>query len=165
MRRSDAEPTRALTVSLTALTAPLTVSRSSRIFVLWSLLTCASADCATQKWAGQAETLKLLTRCPCQVARFWSIMGCVSVTAFEPHEFEQAVAAALRAEMSRQGISQRTLSTRSGVSRSRLMRVLAEEGRTAPMTVTVLEALCRALDVSMTRILTDAENLLATGRE
>ena len=92
-------------------------------------------------------------------------MGCVSVTAFEPHEFEQAVAAALRAEMSRQGISQRTLSTRSGVSRSRLMRVLAEEGRTAPMTVTVLEALCRALDVSMTRILTDVENLLATGRE
>lgn len=32
------------------------------------------------------------------------------------------------------------------------------------MTVTVLEALCRALGVSMTRILTDAENLLATER-
>lgn len=98
------------------------------------------------------------------MARFWSIMERMTVTAFEPHDFEQAVAAALRAEMSRQGVSQRTLSTRSGVSRSRLMRVIAEEGQTAPMTVTVLEALCRALDVSMTRILTDAENMLATGR-
>lgn len=106
---------------------------------------------------------KMRAQCPYQVARFWVIMGCMSVTAFEPHDFEQAVAA-LRAEMSRQGISQRTLSTRSGVSRSRLMRVLAEEGQTAPMTVTVLEALCRALGVSMTRILADAEAMLATGR-
>lgn len=89
----------------------------------------------------------------------------MSVKAFEPHDFEQAVAFALRAEMSRQGISQRTLATRSGVSRSRVMRILAEEGQTAPMTVTVLEALCRALGISMTRILTDAENMLATGRE
>ena len=32
------------------------------------------------------------------------------------------------------------------------------------MTVTVLEALCRALGVSMTHVLTDAENMLATGR-
>ena len=88
----------------------------------------------------------------------------MSVTAFEPHDFEQAVAAALRAEMSRQGMSQRTLATRSGVSRSRLMRVLAEDGQAAPMTVTVLEALCRALGVSMTRILADAENVLTTGR-
>ena len=32
------------------------------------------------------------------------------------------------------------------------------------MTVTVLEALCRALGVSMTRILADAETMLATGR-
>lgn len=117
-----------------------------------------------QKWVSQVEMRKLMTRCPYQVARFWSIIGRMSVTAFEPHDFEQAVAAALRAEMSRQGISQRTLSTRSGVSRSRLMRVLAEEGQTAPMTVTVLEALCRALGVSMTRILTDAETMLATGR-
>ena len=107
---------------------------------------------------------KLLTQCPYQVARFWSIMGRRSVTQFEPHDYEQAVVAALRAEMGRQGISQRTLSTRSGVSRSRLMRILAEEGQTAPMTVTVLEALCRALGVSMTRVLTDAENMLATGR-
>ena len=91
-------------------------------------------------------------------------MGHMSVTAFEPHDFEQAVAAALRAEMARQGMSQRTLATRSGVSRSRLMRVLAEDGPAAPMTVTVLEALCRALGVSMTRMLTDAENLLATER-
>lgn len=117
-----------------------------------------------QKWVSQVETRKLMTQCPYQVARFWSIIGRMSVTAFEPHDFEQAIAAALRAEMSRQGISQRTLSTRSGVSRSRLMRVLAEEGQTAPMTVTVLEALCRALGVSMTRILTDAETMLATGR-
>lgn len=119
---------------------------------------------SVQKWASQVETRKLLTQSPYQVARFWSIMGCMSVTAFEPHDYEQAVAAALRAEMSRQGISQRTLSTRSGVSRSRLMRILAEEGQTAPMTVTVLEALCRALGVSMTRVLTDAENMLTTGR-
>lgn len=98
------------------------------------------------------------------MARFWSIIGHMSVTAFEPHDFEQAVAAALRAEMSRQGMSQRTLATRSGVSRSRLMRVLAEDGQAAPMTVTVLEALCRALGVSMTRILADAENVLTTGR-
>lgn len=118
-----------------------------------------------QKWASQVETRKMRAQCPYQVARFWVIMGRMSsVTAFEPHDFEQAVAAAIRAEMSRQGISQRTLSTRSGVSRSRLMRVLAEEGQTAPMTVTVLEALCRALGVSMTRILTDAETMLATGR-
>ena len=99
------------------------------------------------------------------MARFWSIMGPMNVTAFEPHDYEQAVAAALRAEMSRQDISLRALSTRSGVSRSRLMRILAEEGQTAPMTVTVLEALCRALGVSMTRMLTDAENMLVTGRE
>ena len=112
----------------------------------------------------QVETRKLLTQCPYQVARFWVIMGRMTVTAFEPHDFEQAVAAAIRVEMSRQGVSQRTLSTRSGVSRSRLMKVLAEEGQTAPMTVTVLEALCRALGVSMTRVLTDAENMLATGR-
>ena len=118
---------------------------------------------AAQKWAGQVETRKLLTQCPYRVARFWSIIGCMSVTAFEPHDFEQAVAAALRAEMSRQRMSQRTLANRSGVSRSRLMRVLAEEGQTAPMTVTVLEALCRALGVSMTRMLADAENMLATG--
>ena len=97
------------------------------------------------------------------MARLWSIIGRMNVTAFEPHDFEQAVAAALRAEMSRQGISQRTLSTRSGVSRSRLMRVLAEDGPAAPMTVTVLEALCRALGVSMIGMLTDAENMLATG--
>lgn len=107
---------------------------------------------------------KLLTQYPYQVARFWSIMGPMSVTQFEPHDYEQAVAAALRAEMGRQGISLRTLSTRSGVSRSRLMRILAEEGQTAPMTVTVLEALCRALGVPMTRVLTDAENMLTTGR-
>ena len=107
---------------------------------------------------------KIRAQCPYQVARFWSIMWGMNVTAFEPHDFEQAVAAALRAEMSRQGISQRTLATRSGVSRSRVMRILAEEGQTAPMTVTVLEALCRALGVSMTRILTDAENMLTTGR-
>lgn len=119
---------------------------------------------AAQKWASQVETRKLLTQCPYQVARFWVIMGRMSVTAFEPHDFEQAVAAALRAEMGRQGVSQRTLATRSGVSRSRLMRVLAEDGQTAPMTVTVLEALCRALGVPITRILTDAENMLATGR-
>lgn len=105
-----------------------------------------------------------MTRCPYQVARFWSIINPMSVTAFEPHDFEQAVAAALRAEMGRQEMSQRTLAARSGVSRSRLMRVLAEDGQAAPMTVTVLEALCRALGVSMTRILTDAENMLTTGR-
>lgn len=45
------------------------------------------------------------------------------------------------------------------------MRVLDEEGQAAPMTVTVLEALCRALGVSMTRILTDAENSLARAAE
>ena len=103
-------------------------------------------------------------QCPYQVARLWAIIGRMSVTAFEPHDFEQAVAAALRAEMARQSMSQRTLASRSGVSRSRLMRVLAEDGPAAPMTVTVLEALCRALGVSMTRMLTDAENMLATGR-
>lgn len=90
-------------------------------------------------------------------------MGRMNVTAFEPHDFEQAVAAALRAEMDRQGMSQRTLATRSGVSRSRLMRVLAEDGQAAPMTVTVLEALCRGLGVSMTQMLTNAEDMLTTG--
>lgn len=107
---------------------------------------------------------KFLTQCPYQVARLWAIIGRMSVTAFEPHDYEQAVAAALRAEMARQGVSQRTLATRSGVSRSRLMRVLAEDGPAAPMTVTVLEALCRGLGVSMTRMLTDAENMLTVGR-
>ena len=117
-----------------------------------------------QKWASQVETRKMLTQCPYQVARLWAIIGRMSVTAFEPHDFEQAVASALRAEMARQGMSQRTLASRSGVSRSRLMRVLAEDGQAAPMTVTVLEALCRALGVSMLQIVTDAENALLSER-
>lgn len=87
-------------------------------------------------------------------------MDDMTVKAFEPQAFERAVTDALRAEMARQGISRRTLADRSGISKSRVFRLLADGGPLSPVTVTVLESLCRALNVSMSQVFAEAERRL-----
>ena len=70
--------------------------------------------------------------------------GAMSVKAFEPQAFERAVVDVLRLEMDRKNVSRRTLSELSGVSKSRVIRLLADGGPTAPVTITVLDSFCQA---------------------
>lgn len=89
--------------------------------------------------------------------RFWVIIVDMSVKAFEPQAFERAVIGALLLEMKRQNVSRRTLAERAGISKSRVIRLFADGGPTSPVTLTVLESICRALRVPMSSILASAE--------
>ena len=84
----------------------------------------------------------------------------MSVRAFEPQAFERAVIDALLLEMMRQNMSRRTLAERAGISKSRVIRLFADGGPTSPVTLTVLESICRALRVPMSSILVSAERRL-----
>nr|DAF53025.1 MAG TPA: Cro/C1-type HTH DNA-binding domain protein [Siphoviridae sp. ctJyX12] len=84
----------------------------------------------------------------------------MSVRAFEPQAFERAVIDALLLEMKRQNMSRRTLAERAGISKSRVIRLFADGGPTSPVTLTVLESICRALRVPMSSILVSAERRL-----
>lgn len=85
----------------------------------------------------------------------------MSIKAFEPQAFERAVIDALRAEMLRQHMSRRTLADRTGISKSRVIRLFAEDGPLSPVTLTVLESVCAALRVPMSTILARAERAVA----
>lgn len=92
--------------------------------------------------------------------RFWVIIVDMIVRAFEPQAFERAVIDALLLEMKRQNMSRRTLAERAGISKSRVIRLFADGGPTSPVTLTVLESICRALRVPMSSILVSAERRL-----
>ena len=92
--------------------------------------------------------------------RFGVIVVDMSVRAFEPQAFERAVIDALLLEMKRQNMSRRTLAERAGISKSRVIRLFADGGPTSPVTLTVLESICRALRVPMSSILVSAERRL-----
>ena len=81
----------------------------------------------------------------------------MTVKAFEPQAFERAVIDSLRDEMSRQGVSRRVLSEKTGISKSRVIRLFADDGPLSPVTVTVLDSVCAALGVRMSAILAAAE--------
>lgn len=85
------------------------------------------------------------------------IMEAMSVKAFEPQAFECAVVDVLRLEMQRKNVSRRTLSELSGVSKSRVIRLLADGGPTAPVTITVLDSFCQALGIRLSALLAEAE--------
>lgn len=98
--------------------------------------------------------------------RFWVIIVDMTVRAFEPQAFERAGIDALLLEMKRQNMSRRTLAERAGISKFRVIRLFADGGPTSPVTLTVLESICRALRVPMSSILVSAERRLgeeATG--
>lgn len=105
---------------------------------------------ATQNWV-------IIFRKPYHMDRFWVIIVDMSVKAFEPQAFERAVIGALLLEMKRQNMSRRTLAERAGISKSRVIRLFADGGPTSPVTLTVLESICRALRVPMSSILASAE--------
>lgn len=90
-------------------------------------------------------------------------MEAMSVKAFEPQAFECAVVDVLRLEMERKNVSRRTLSELSGVSKSRVIRLLADGGPTAPVTITVLDSFCRALGIRLSTLLAEAEARLKDG--
>ena len=92
--------------------------------------------------------------------RFLVTIVDMSVRAFEPQAFERAVIDALLLEMKRQNMSRRTLAERAGISKSRVIRLFADGGPTSPVTLTVLESICRALRVPMSSILVSAERRL-----
>lgn len=81
----------------------------------------------------------------------------MSVKAFEPQAFERAVVDVLRLEMERKNVSRRTLSELSGVSKSRVIRLLSDGGPTAPVTITVLDSFCQALGIRLSALLAEAE--------
>ena len=81
----------------------------------------------------------------------------MTVKAFEPQAFERAVIDSLRDEMSRQGVSRRVLSEKTGISKSRVIRLFADDGPLSPVTVTVLDSICAALGVRMSAILAAAK--------
>lgn len=85
------------------------------------------------------------------------LMEAMSVKAFEPQAFECAVVDVLRLEMERKNVSRRTLSELSGVSKSRVIRLLSDGGPTAPVTITVLDSFCRALGIRLSTLLAEAE--------
>lgn len=87
----------------------------------------------------------------------------MSVKAFEPQAFERAIVDVLRLEMDRKNVSRRTLSELSGVSKSRVIRLLSDGGPTAPVTITVLDSFCQALGIRLSTILAEAEELLKDG--
>lgn len=89
----------------------------------------------------------------------------MTVKAFEPQAFERAVIDSLRDEMSRQGVSRRVLSEKTGISKSRVIRLFADDGPLSPVTVTVLDSICAALGVRMSAILAEAERRLAAEAE
>ena len=60
-------------------------------------------------------------------------------------------------------MSRRTLAELSGVSKSRVIRLLAEGGPTAPVTITVLDSFCQALGIRLSALLAEAEALLNDG--
>lgn len=91
------------------------------------------------------------------------IMEVMSVKAFEPQAFECAVVDVLRLEMERKNVSRRTLSELSGVSKSRVIRLLADGGPTAPVTITVLDSFCQALGIRLSTLLAEAEARLNDG--
>lgn len=90
-------------------------------------------------------------------------MGAMSVKAFEPQAFERAVVDVLRLEMERKNVSRRTLSELSGVSKSRVIRLLSDGGPTAPVTITVLDSFCQALGIRLSTLLAEAEAQLNDG--
>ena len=85
------------------------------------------------------------------------MMEVMSVKAFEPQAFERAVVDVLRLEMQRKNVSRRTLSELSGVSKSRVIRLLSDGGPTAPVTITVLDSFCQALGIRLSALLAEAE--------
>lgn len=87
----------------------------------------------------------------------------MSVKAFEPQAFERAVVDVLRLEMDRKNVSRRTLAELSGVSKSRVIRLLSDGGPTAPVTITVLDSFCQALGIRLSTLLAEAEALLKDG--
>lgn len=89
----------------------------------------------------------------------------MTIKAFEPQAFERAVIDSLRDEMSRQGVSRRVLSEKTGISKSRVIRLFADDGPLSPVTVTVLDSICAALGVRMSAILAEAERRLAAEAE
>ena len=93
----------------------------------------------------------------------WVIMEVMSVKAFEPQAFERAVVDVLRLEMDRKNVSRRTLSELSGVSKSRVIRLLSDGGPTAPVTITVLDSFCQALGIGLSTLLAEAEARLNDG--
>ena len=90
-------------------------------------------------------------------------MEVMSVKAFEPQAFERAVVDVLRLEMDRKNVSRRTLAELSGVSKSRVIRLLSDGGPTAPVTITVLDSFCQALGIRLSTLLAEAEGLLKDG--
>lgn len=91
------------------------------------------------------------------------IMEVMSVKAFEPQAFERAIVDLLRLEMDRKNVSRRTLSELSGVSKSRVIRLLSDDGPAAPVTITVLDSLCQALGIRLSTLLAEAEARLNDG--
>lgn len=87
----------------------------------------------------------------------------MSVKAFEPQAFERAVVDVLRLEMDRKDVSRRTLAELSGVSKSRVIRLLSDGGPTAPVTITVLDSFCQALGIRLSALLAEAEEMLKDG--
>ena len=90
-------------------------------------------------------------------------MEVMSVKAFEPQAFERAVVDVLRLEMEHKNVSRRTLSELSGVSKSRVIRLLSDGGPTAPVTITVLDSFCQALGIRLSTLLAEAEARLNDG--
>lgn len=90
-------------------------------------------------------------------------MEAMSVKAFEPQAFECAVVDVLRLEMERKNVLRRTLSELSGVSKSRVIRLLSDGGPTAPVIITVLDSFCRALGIRLSTLLAEAEARLKDG--
>lgn len=68
---------------------------------------------------------------------------------------DQVVAAEVRAEMARQGISQTTLAERLGWLQNRLSRRLTDGKTAVPFTVDELVNVASALNVPLTRFLPD----------
>lgn len=85
------------------------------------------------------------------------MMEVMSVKAFEPQAFERAVVDVLRLEMDRKNVSRRALSELSGVSKSRVIRLLSDDGPAAPVTITVLDSFCQALGIRLSALLAEAE--------
>lgn len=65
--------------------------------------------------------------------------------------------------MQRKNVSRRTLAELSGVSKSRVIRLLSDGGPTAPVTITVLDSFCQALGIRLSALLAKAEARLKDG--
>ena len=75
-----------------------------------------------------------------------------------PTDFTLAVNAEVRSWMGRRGVTQRQLSEKTGISKSKMSRILGTEEQS--MDTDELDGICQALGVSPERIVEDAARSL-----